>query len=77
MLHLFTVTKELAMLLQDRRNRDYFYILEVSHSSDGQPPLYVAHAPEFSRAPNFQPIVATGSTDNEAVNRLKYNIQVT
>ncbi len=77
MLHLFTATKDLAMLLQDRQNCDYFYILEISHSSDGQPPLYVAHAPEFSRAPNFRPIVATGSTDKEAIKRLKYNIQVT
>lgn len=65
-----------AMRLQECRTCEYFYILEISHSSDGQPPLYVAQAPEFSTAPKYQPIVATGSSEREALKRLKYNIKV-
>lgn len=63
--------------LQERRTSDYFYILERSYSSvDDQPPLYVAHAPEFSTASKFQPVVATGSSEREALHRLKCNIKV-
>ena len=65
------------LFLQERRTSDYFYMLERSYSSvGGQPPVYVAHAPELCTALKFQPFVATGSSEREAPPRLKYNIKV-
>ncbi len=72
------ISQNLVMLLQERKTRTFFFILERSYSSvDAQPPLYVASAPEFSTAPKFLSIIGTGSSEREALNRLKHHIKVT
>ena len=65
------------MAIQEGKTRTFFFILEKSYSSiANEPPEYIAHAPEFNETPKFASIVGTGSSDKEAVQRLRHHIEV-
>jgi hypothetical protein len=53
----------------------YLYILEKCPDAYGAPPDFLAHAPEFARAPYYAPVTGSGDTPDEALSRLEHHLK--
>ena len=56
--------------------RKFFYVLEQCNDTQGGPPGFVAHAPEFASAYWYGPVPGSGDSPEEALIELKLHIKV-
>ncbi len=60
-----------------KTSRNFLWILEVTYSEDARdPPLFIAHLPDFNRDLASEPVVGTGGNPEEAQGRLRQHLKV-